>query len=168
MLRIAQAEYMIEALKLGEIETGQGLNQEMGMGLARLGDTCWGSHYKTVMHVMHLYPSIKKVIFRVGKEGKGAEALGAQTILRVFNSFEFVFLLHLMNQIFGYINDSCNTLQKREQDIINAMDLLEFTKVELDVLRQDVGWEEFLKMVISFCEKHKVKVVGMDGKYVPI
>ncbi|XP_012699974.1 zinc finger MYM-type protein 1-like [Setaria italica] len=37
MLRIAQAEYMIEALKLGEIETGQGLNQEMG--LARLGDT---------------------------------------------------------------------------------------------------------------------------------
>ncbi|KAL5651788.1 hypothetical protein ACJX0J_037246, partial [Zea mays] len=37
MLRVAQAEYMIEALKLGEIETGQGLNQEMG--LARPGDT---------------------------------------------------------------------------------------------------------------------------------
>jgi hypothetical protein len=37
MLRIAQAEYMIEALQLGEIETGQGLNQEMG--LARPGDT---------------------------------------------------------------------------------------------------------------------------------
>jgi len=37
MLRVAQAEYMIEALKLGEIETEQGLNQEMG--LARPGDT---------------------------------------------------------------------------------------------------------------------------------
>ncbi|XP_022683463.1 zinc finger MYM-type protein 1-like [Setaria italica] len=31
MLRIAQVEYMTEALKLGEIETGQGLNQEMGL-----------------------------------------------------------------------------------------------------------------------------------------
>jgi hypothetical protein len=27
MLRVAQSEYMIEALKLGEIEVGQGLNQ---------------------------------------------------------------------------------------------------------------------------------------------
>ncbi|KAG2576256.1 hypothetical protein PVAP13_6NG015516 [Panicum virgatum] len=120
MLRIAQAEYMIEALKLGEIETGQGLNQEMG--LAR----------------------------------------------PVFTSFEFVFLLHMMNEIFGYTNDLCNALQKREQDIVNAMDLLELTKLELDVLRRDAGWEEFIKNVTSFCQKHKVKVVDMDGKYIPI
>jgi len=166
MLRVAQAENMIEALKLGEIESGQRLNQEMG--LARPGDTRWGSHYRTVMHVMHLYPSIEEVLFRVGEEGKGAEALGAQTLLKVFNSFEFVFLLHLMNEIFGYTNDLCNALQKREQDIVNAMDLLEFTKVELDVLRKDAGWKEFLKNVTSFCEKHKVKVVDMNGKYNPV
>ncbi|KAG2563993.1 hypothetical protein PVAP13_8KG341804 [Panicum virgatum] len=76
-------------------------------------------------------------------------------MLRVFTSFEFVFLLHMMNEIFGYTNDLCNALQKMEQDIVNAMDLLELTKVELD-------------NVISFCEKHKVKVVDMDGKYIPI
>ena len=45
-----------------------------------------------------------------------------------------------------------------ENDIINAIDLLEFTKVEFDVLREDAGWGEFLK-VTSFCENHKVKVV---------
>jgi hypothetical protein len=166
MLRVAQAEYMIEAFKLGEIETGQGLNQEMG--LARPGDTRWGSHYRTVMHIMFLYPSIKKVLFRIGKESKGAEANGAQTMLTVFKSFEFVFLLHLMNEIFGYTNDLCNALQKREQDIVNAMDLLEFTKVELDVLRQDSGWQEFLTKVTSFCEKHNIKVVDMNGKYIPM
>jgi hypothetical protein len=166
MLRIAQAEYMIEALKLGEVETGQGLNQEMG--LARPGDTRWGSHYRTVMHVMALYPSIRKVLYRIGNESKGAEANGAQTMLTVFKSFEFVFLLHLMNEIFGYTNDLCNALQKREQDIVNAMDLLEFTKVELDVLRKDAGWEEFLKNVTNFCEKHKVKVADMNGRYVPM
>jgi hypothetical protein len=166
MLRVAQAEYMIEALKLGEIEIGQGQNQEMG--LARPGDTRWGSHYRTVMHVMALYPSIRKVLFKIGNESNGAEANGAQTMLTVFKSFEFVFLLHLMNEIFGYTNDLCNALQKREQDIVNAMDLLEFTKVELKVLREDDGWEKFLKKVTSFCERHKVKVVDMNGKYVPM
>jgi len=74
----------------------------------------------------------------------------------------------LINEIFGYTNDLCNALQKREQDIVNAMDLLEFTKVELDVLRQDSGWQEFLTKVTSFCEKHNVKVVDMNGKYVPM
>ncbi|XP_044354273.1 zinc finger MYM-type protein 1-like [Triticum aestivum] len=126
MLRVAQAEYMIEALKLGEIEAGQGLNQEMG--LAWPGDARWGSHYETVMHVMSLYPSIRKVLFRLGRESNSVEALGAQTMLEVFKSFEFVFMLHLMNEIFGYTSDLSNALQKRDQDIVNAVDLLEFTR----------------------------------------
>jgi hypothetical protein len=92
------------------------------------------------MHVMALYPSIKKVLWQIGNENRGADVIGAQTMLKVFKSFEFVFLLHLMNEIFGYTNDLCNALQKREQDIVNAMDLLEFTKVQLDVLRLDSGW----------------------------
>jgi hypothetical protein len=120
MLRVAQAAYMVEALKLGEIETGQGLNQEMG--LARPGDTRWGSHYRTVMHVMALYPSIRKVLFKIGNEkgtaSNATEAVAAQTMLTVFKSFEFVFLLHLMNEIFGYTNDLCNALQKRESKIL--------------------------------------------------
>ena len=131
MLRVAQAEYMIEALKLGEIGAGQGLNQEMG--LAWPGDARWGSHYKTVMHVMSLYPSIRKVLFRLGKENNSAEALGAQPMLEVFKSFEFVFMLHLMNEIFGYTSDLSNALQKRDQDIVNTVDLLEFTKEHLQV-----------------------------------
>lgn len=42
MLRVAQAQRIVEALELGDIETGRGLNQEMG--LSRPGDTRWGSH----------------------------------------------------------------------------------------------------------------------------
>uniref|UniRef100_A0A453NIP6 DUF4371 domain-containing protein n=1 Tax=Aegilops tauschii subsp. strangulata TaxID=200361 RepID=A0A453NIP6_AEGTS len=148
MLHVAQAEYMIEALKQGEIEAGQGLNQEMG--LARPGDTRWRSHYKTVMHVMSLYPSIMKVLFRLGKESNSAEALGAQTMLEVFKSFLFVFMLHLMNEIFGYTSDLSNALQKSDQDIVNAVDLLEFTKVQLQVLREDDGWNEFLEKSLLF------------------
>ena len=49
-------------------------------------------------------------------------------MLEVFKSFEFVFMLHLMNEIFGYTSDLSNALQKRDQDIVNAVDLLEFTR----------------------------------------
>jgi hypothetical protein len=73
-----------------------------------------------------------------------------------------------MNEIFGYTNDLCNALQKREQDIVNAMDLLEFTKVELNVLREDSGWQEFVTNVTSFCKKNKVKVADMNEKYIPM
>ena len=120
------------------------------------------------MHVISLYPSIRKVLLRLGKENKGVEALGAQTMLEAFKSFEFVFMLHLMNEIFGYRNDLCKALQKRNQDIVNAIDLLELTKVELQVLREDAGWKEFLENVTSFCVKHNVKCVDMDRKYKPI
>ena len=73
-----------------------------------------------------------------------------------------------MNEIFGYTTDFCQALQKRDQDVVNAMDLLAFTKVELDVLREDDGWREFLEKVTCFCVKHKVKVVDMAGNYRPI
>ena len=42
MLRDIRAQEVLKALELGEIESGRGLNQEMG--LARPGDTRWGSH----------------------------------------------------------------------------------------------------------------------------
>jgi hypothetical protein len=117
---------------------------------------------------MALYTSIKKVLSKIGKEHKRGESIGAQTMLEVFKSFEFVFMLHLLNEIFRYTNGLCNAMQRREQDIVNAMNLLEFTKVELTVLREYFGWKEFLKNVSSFCEKHGVKIVDMDAKYKPI
>ena len=52
MLQITQAEELIDALELAEVETESGLNQEMGLG--RPYDTRWGSHFKTVNHD-HLY-----------------------------------------------------------------------------------------------------------------
>jgi hypothetical protein len=42
-------------------------------------------------------------------------------MLKVFESFEFVFLLHLLNEIFGYTNDLCIALQKREQNIVSDL-----------------------------------------------
>jgi len=43
--RKKQTKAVEVALCMGEQQTRQGLNQELGFG--RPGDTCWGSHYKT-------------------------------------------------------------------------------------------------------------------------
>ncbi|XP_052146816.1 uncharacterized protein LOC127765887 isoform X3 [Oryza glaberrima] len=163
----AQARRIVEALDVGDIETGTGLNQEMG--LSRPGDTRWGSHYKTVMHVISLYPSIRQVLFKVGKDkSQNAEAIQAQTMLESFESFEFIFMAHLLLAIFGYSDDLSNALQKRDQDIVNAIELIYDTKMQLQLLREDDGWESFLKDVTSFCAKHGIKVVDMDGFYKPV
>ena len=166
LLRLAQADEMIKALELGEIETGKGMNQEMG--LARPADTRWGSHFKTIVHVITLYPSIRKVLTKIGEEYRSVEAIGAQTMLTSFESFEFVFMLHLLQEIFGYSDALCNALQKRDQDIVNAIDLLSVTKQELQNLREDRGWKAFLEEVNSFCLKHKIQVPDMDAFYKPV
>ena len=77
-------------------------------------------------------------------------------------------MAHLLLTIFGYTDELCKALQKRDQDIINAIELVEMTKFHLQVLREDNEWETFLKDVTSFCVKHRVKVPDMDGFYVPV
>jgi hypothetical protein len=155
MFREAQADYLIEAFELEEIETGTGQNQEMGLG--RPCETRWSSHSKTVSHVLSLYPSIQKVLKRIGKEYHSAEAVGAQTMLTVFESFEFVFMLHLLAEIFGHTDLLNQALQRRDQDIVNAIAMLDITKQELLNLREDSGWEHFPEDVKAFCVKRKLK-----------
>jgi hypothetical protein len=78
------------------VATERGLNQEKGLG--RPCDTRWGSHYKTMMHVISMYPAIMCVLTMIGKEYTTAEAQSAMTMLTSFRSFEFVFMAHLMQE----------------------------------------------------------------------
>jgi hypothetical protein len=166
MLRIAQAEELIDALELEEVETGSGLNQEMG--LARPGDTRWGSHFRTVSRVISMYAAIRRVLIKIGKEYHGVEAVAALSVLTSFQSFEFVFMAHLMQEIFGFTDDLSRALQLKDQDIVHAMEVVDFTKYQLECLRADPGWDDFLIKVTSFCTKHKIKVVDMEGPYYPV
>jgi hypothetical protein len=167
MLRVAQAQRIVEALELGDIETGKGLNQEMGLG--RPGDTRWGSHYKTVMHLIALYPAIRKVLIMVGNDrSQKTECAHAQTMLTIFKSYEFVFMAHLMQTILGFTADLNDALQKKDQDIVNAVELISLTKMQMYALREEAGWEDFLKELDSFCVKNKIKITDMDRFYKPV
>jgi hypothetical protein len=46
----------------------------------------------------------------------------------LFELFDFVFSAHLMVTILGYTNDLSLCLQRREQDILNALSLVSVAK----------------------------------------
>ncbi|XP_066395771.1 uncharacterized protein [Miscanthus floridulus] len=65
-------------------------------------------------------------------------------------------------------NTDCKTFfdQGRDQDILNAISLVNVAKSRMQELRSN-GWDNFLQKVTSFCVKHGVEVPAMDGAYVP-
>jgi hypothetical protein len=164
MLRDVRAQKVYEALEMGEIESGSGLNQEMG--LSRPGDTRWGSHFKTILHIVDMYSTILEVLVRIGKDpSQKSEWSRIRGIAAAFESFDFVFNLHLMLVILGYTNDLSISLQKKDQDILNAMDLVRLAKDQMQHMRSN-GWEGFLAKVILFCNKHGIGVPSPEDNYV--
>ena len=83
-----------------------------------------------------------------------------------FQSFEFVFIAHLMFMILGYTNELSECLQRREQDILNAISLVNVAKSRMQQLRSD-SWNQFLQRAILFCSRHGVQVPSMEDNYVP-
>jgi len=83
------------------------------MGMARPGNTRWGSHYKTVMHVISLYPSIRKVLVKVGDDPLNSfAAFDKEKLVKLAgfypNDFTSLELLHLPAQLNLYITDMRN------------------------------------------------------------
>ncbi|XP_021737544.1 zinc finger MYM-type protein 1-like [Chenopodium quinoa] len=165
MIREIQSQHVLEALDLGEIQSRQGLNQEIS--LVWTGDTRWGSHYKIVSNVTSLYATFVKVLEKVGSNKfYKDDRVKAITVMSSFESFEFVFMICLMSEIFGQTDKLCQALQRGDQDIVNAMSFVTLTKEQLQQIR-DHGWEESLHLVLYICVKHNVEAHNMNDMYVP-
>jgi hypothetical protein len=162
---IGELENVNKSLQCGELESGSGLNQEMG--LPRPGDTRWGSHYKTICSIITMYSSIHDVLIELGADiAYKDDWTKIHFVLGAFETFEFVFFVHLMYVILGYTNELSECLQRRDQDILNAIPLVNVAKSRMQQLMSD-GWDKFHKTVTSFCITHGVEVLAMDDAYVP-
>ncbi|XP_066351634.1 uncharacterized protein [Miscanthus floridulus] len=136
MLRNARLENVKKSLQCGELESGSGLNQEMG--LPRPGDTRWGSHYKTICSIITMYSSIHDVLIELGADiAYKDDWAKIHFVLGAFETFEFVFFVHLMYVILGYTNELSECLQRRDQDILNAISLVNVAKSRMQQLRSD-------------------------------
>ncbi|WVZ87886.1 hypothetical protein U9M48_034461 [Paspalum notatum var. saurae] len=160
MIRDINMTEVSKALGCGLLKTGTGLNQEQC--LQRPGDTRWSSHYKSLRSLVNLFQTIIKVLEFVEKEDKDGKARG---VLVYFQSFEFVFYLHLMLTILTITNTLSMALQRKDQDIINAVNCVRSTKSHLDKVRRD-GWEKLLGEVYAFCSKHDIFKLEMDEAYI--
>ncbi|XP_044386084.1 zinc finger MYM-type protein 1-like isoform X2 [Triticum aestivum] len=164
MIRDINLEEMRKALGCGQLTTGTGLNQEQC--LQRPGDTRWGSHAKTLKSLLHMFRSVVKVLEFVEEEDTDRTNRDqANGLLVYFQSFDFVFYLHLMLTILTTTNTLSLALQRKDQDIVNAMKCVKSTRIVLNELREN-EWESMLGEVHVFCETHDIVELDMEEAYV--
>jgi hypothetical protein len=164
MIRQSQQERVKKAIGSGQICTGIGLNQEQS--LQRPGDTRWCSHYKTLKSLNSLFPSIIEVLQYVEKDGPNdKKRRQARGLLDYLKDFDFVFHLHLMLIILGHANSLSLCLQRKDQDILEAMSEVKLTKQKFQQIRDD-GWESLLETIYFFCEEHGIPKLDMEEEYV--
>ncbi|XP_059632918.1 uncharacterized protein LOC132275438 [Cornus florida] len=164
ILHEKQATMVIEALNNGEIESGRGLNQNTT--LKRASDTHWGSHYDTLISLISMFSSVIDVLEIIIDDGSYVEQRSeAKILLTLMQSFSFVFTLYLMRAILGVTNELSKALQKKNQDIENAMSLIKVYKKELQIIRES-GWDSLLDQVSSFYEKHGIEVPNLNDTLV--
>ena len=71
----------------------------------------------------------------------------ADGLLNMMLTVEFVLVMHTMKVVMGITNQLSQLLQKKDQDIINAMDQLDVTWARLQALCDN--WPELLETVIT-------------------
>ncbi|XP_060966851.1 uncharacterized protein LOC115703951 [Cannabis sativa] len=164
ILREKQDVVISEALKRGEIASGRRLNQETN--LKRPSDTRWDSHYATLVSFINLFSPITDVLGTVVDDARESEQkFEASNLMGLMSTFDFIFSLHFMKALLGITNELSKALQRKDQDIANAMKLVEICKKRLQAMR-DNGWDSFLIQVSTFCAKYNVYVPTMDDIYV--
>ncbi|KAL7104217.1 hypothetical protein ACP275_08G229600 [Erythranthe tilingii] len=107
-----------------------GLNQKAT--LKRSGDTRWNSYYFTILKYL-------------ANNGDDVAHCGQATIL--LRNIEFL----------GITNDLSQALQKKDQDLANAMKLVTFAKDRLQELKED-GWGKLLQETSDFCVEHDILI----------
>ncbi|KAL7119944.1 hypothetical protein ACP275_02G092900 [Erythranthe tilingii] len=151
-------------LQKKHFENGSGLNQEST--LRRPGDTRWNSYYFTIISMIKLFPSVVGVLEYFKNNSDDVSHWGqASMLLRNIVCFEFAFVLHLMRSILGITNDLSQALQRKDQDLANAMKLVTFAKDRLQELREG-GWDDLLRENSSFCVQNNILIPNMNDDFV--
>ncbi|XP_021715997.1 uncharacterized protein LOC110683900 [Chenopodium quinoa] len=160
-LREKQAQVVVDALSLGELETGSGLNQEWG--LRRPCDTRWGYHFKTIVNELDIFLAILGSLDEIAKAAEAKymkdDFNRAQSIIGWLMTFDFVFMAHLIVVVFAITNELNVALQKHEQDIVNAMAMVNANKTNLQELREGIPlWR---RSCMYFTTKYEIEVSDM-------
>ncbi|KAI5328628.1 hypothetical protein L3X38_028025 [Prunus dulcis] len=162
-LRAQVQEELVIVFENDCLITGRGLHQETS--LKRAGDTRWSSHYGTIISIISMFSSVIHVLQMIIDDNPNDSAGEANKIQREMLTFQFVFHLFLMKAILGLTNDVSQALQKKDQEIVNAMALVKSCKEKLHWMRNN-GFDALVEEVSLFCDKHHIDVPTMDEAFV--
>ncbi|XP_022883750.1 zinc finger MYM-type protein 1-like [Olea europaea var. sylvestris] len=165
LLREKQLDFIVEALEKCEILSRRGLNQETI--LRHSGDARWSSHYNSLVSLLAMFSSVLAVLAMIAEDESCScdQRSDATNLLELIQIFDFAFNLQLMRSVLGISNELSKALQRKDQDIVNAMQFERLCKRRLQIMREE-GWDSFLEEVCSFCQQHYIHVPNMDDMFV--
>ncbi|PIN22362.1 hypothetical protein CDL12_04927 [Handroanthus impetiginosus] len=118
--------------------------------LKRPSDTRWGSHCGTLLRLLDIFSSVMEVLEIIMEDGVNSEQRAeASSLLDAISSFDFIFKLYLMWKVLGITNELSQALQRKDQDIVNAMKLVKISKDQLQKMREE-KWDSLLIEAFSF------------------
>ena len=157
VLREEHHQQIVDMLERGEISSGRGLNQETS--LTRPGDTRWGSHYTTLLRIHQMWLGTLFVLREINDESRGlTQAAGW---IEKMEDYKFVFILKLMIKLLAITNELSHVLQKKDLNIVHAMELVSDVKHRLASMRES-GWDDLFDEVQQFCMEKGIPVPHMD------
>ncbi|XP_044973970.1 zinc finger MYM-type protein 1-like [Hordeum vulgare subsp. vulgare] len=160
MLLDKQKEVLLAKIEGGEVPTGRGKNQETS--LVRPGDTRWGSHYRTLSRIESMWDAVIEVLGIVEDDVRVPCRAGG--LVHQMETFSFVFILKMMLKLLRMTNDLSLLLQKKDQNVVQAMSLVMDVRTRLINWRND-GWEPLLEDVKAFCIKNDIPIPNMDDMF---
>jgi hypothetical protein len=108
--------------------------------LRRPRETRWGSHLGSISALVDMFNVVSLVLQNLAAySSTGANRVDGDTSFSYLISFEFVFILCMMREILEITEYLGQTLQKKAQDIVNAIHLVHSTKTLIEQLRSDNG-----------------------------
>jgi hypothetical protein len=150
---------LLSKLESGEISSGRGKQQETS--LARPGDTRWGSHYKTLLRIESMWDSVIEVLEIVNQDERNPSRAGG--LVQIMESFSFVFIMKMMLQILRITNELSLILQRKDQNVVQAMSLIIDVMTRLNNLRSE-GWEPLFEETKAFCLAKCIPIPNMSDQ----
>ncbi|XP_028100922.1 zinc finger MYM-type protein 1-like [Camellia sinensis] len=155
--RFLGIEYVANTNALSLKQVVENLFSRLGLSISRLR----GQGYDRASNMQ-----VIDVLEMISEDGSNSEQRAkANLLLDLIQSFEFVFNLHLMKTILAITSELSQALQRKDQDIVNVMNLVQISKVRLQKMRESV-WASLLDDILSFCKKHEIDVLQIDDMFV--
>ncbi|XP_074299349.1 uncharacterized protein LOC141630427 [Silene latifolia] len=162
MLKACREEEISDLVAAGTLETGSGKNQ--ATTLERAKATRWGSHLRSISSLLKFFKATQSTIDDLYLNGVDKVQGEAKAVGKALKKFNFVYCLHMMHDIMRTTDFLCQTLQKKDIGILNAIHSISIVKAKLQDLR-DKGWDNLIEKVTTFCCEHDIPMPNLTAPY---